>query len=262
MAPPCLPTPGLASREARPHKKSHAKKRPPGHIPRPRNAFIIFRCDFVEQKNIPTDVETDHRNISRIAGKIWRAMSDESKKPWVDMAQQEREEHAKRHPHYRYTPGSNSISKRNTVPARGIEDASDAGSIATTPHSQHTRGGAIPTHNSPVMPTSDAVVLPRRSSSCPLPSSTPVLSLPPDSAGVLTFSYPTHLGCVDPALLTAPQLSRSLDTPGAIASPMGSAWSDTEQPYPWFHEYSDINWAAECSRDPVSVRFLSISRVH
>lgn len=57
-----------------PKKKSHARKQPAGHIPRPRNAFILFRCLFVSQQSVPASVEKDHRNISRIAGRVWKAM--------------------------------------------------------------------------------------------------------------------------------------------------------------------------------------------
>lgn len=87
-------------------KKSHARKQPDGHIPRPRNAFILFRCDFVAQKKIPASVEPDHRNISRIVGRIWKAMSEEDRRPWIEEAKREREKHKKLYPQYRYAPSS------------------------------------------------------------------------------------------------------------------------------------------------------------
>ena len=87
-------------------KKSHARRQPEGHIPRPRNAFILFRCDFVAQKKIPASVEPDHRNISRIVGRIWKAMSEEDRRPWVEEAQREREKHKRLYPQYRYSPSS------------------------------------------------------------------------------------------------------------------------------------------------------------
>lgn len=59
---------------SQPKKKSHARKQPAGHIPRPRNAFILFRCLFVSQQAVPASVEKDHRNISRIAGRVWKSM--------------------------------------------------------------------------------------------------------------------------------------------------------------------------------------------
>ena len=96
-------------------KKSHARKQPKGHIPRPRNAFILFRCDFVAQKKIPASVEPDHRNISRIVGRIWKAMSDEDRLPWVEEAKKEREKHKRLYPQYRYSPASAASSAATTA---------------------------------------------------------------------------------------------------------------------------------------------------
>ncbi|KAA1473165.1 hypothetical protein DENSPDRAFT_746684, partial [Dentipellis sp. KUC8613] len=71
-------------------------------VPRPRNAFILFRCDFVAQNKVPRSVEKDHRNISRIAGRIWQSMSDSQRAPWVSMAEQEKERHRQVYPEYQY----------------------------------------------------------------------------------------------------------------------------------------------------------------
>ncbi|KAJ4467480.1 high mobility group box domain-containing protein, partial [Lentinula edodes] len=84
---------------------SHARKQPAGHIPRPRNAFILFRCDFVRQKKVPDHVEANHRNISRIVGSVWKSMSASQKAPWIAMAEIEKKNHAKAHPGYKYHPG-------------------------------------------------------------------------------------------------------------------------------------------------------------
>ncbi len=97
-----------------PGKKSHARKQPEGHIPRPRNAFILFRCDFVAQKKIPASVEPDHRNISRIVGRVWKAMSDEERRPWVEEAKKERETHKRLYPQYRYSPSSTATDTTGT----------------------------------------------------------------------------------------------------------------------------------------------------
>lgn len=95
-----------------PSKKSHARRQPPGHVSRPRNAFILFRCDFVRQKKIPQSVEKDHRNISRIVGSIWRGMSAQEREPWVKMADEEKANHMKVHPGYRFTRGNLNGTRR------------------------------------------------------------------------------------------------------------------------------------------------------
>lgn len=52
-------------------KPSHARKTPPGHIKRPRNAFILFRSHACVNNLIPTQLGiTDHRHVSRIVGNL------------------------------------------------------------------------------------------------------------------------------------------------------------------------------------------------
>ncbi|KAI6026078.1 high mobility group box domain-containing protein, partial [Pisolithus marmoratus] len=70
-------------------------------IPRPRNAFILFRCNFVHQRKLnPT--ENEDNNVSRMAGQLWSQMTLSEKQPWLRMAQKERERHALLHPNYKY----------------------------------------------------------------------------------------------------------------------------------------------------------------
>src|SRR5258706_744308 len=109
-----------------PPRKSHARKKSAGHVPRPacvrsctgafiaciadskllvlldRNPFILFRTAFVRSGHIPTDVEPDHRNLSRIAGEVWRRMTPAEKKKWNDLADEVKEEHKRVHPNYRH----------------------------------------------------------------------------------------------------------------------------------------------------------------
>jgi hypothetical protein len=41
-----------------------------GYIPRPANAFMLFRADFVRQKHVPGSVEASHGSLSRIIGEF------------------------------------------------------------------------------------------------------------------------------------------------------------------------------------------------
>ena len=116
--------PAPAQRE----QKSHCRKKPADHIPRPRNAFIIFRSDFVAQKRVPGSIENNHQNISKIAGAVWKAMSNDDKKEWYRRAEEEKEEHARQYPGYQYNPAglseTASLGKRRRVvhKGRGVED--------------------------------------------------------------------------------------------------------------------------------------------
>ncbi|KZV90907.1 hypothetical protein EXIGLDRAFT_598613, partial [Exidia glandulosa HHB12029] len=73
-------------------------------VKRPKNPFILFRCDFVKRGVVPASVERDHRNISRIAGRTWRLMTPEQKRPWELLAAREKADHARMYPDYKYKP--------------------------------------------------------------------------------------------------------------------------------------------------------------
>ncbi|KAG8901305.1 hypothetical protein FRB99_005405 [Tulasnella sp. 403] len=85
-------------------KASHAKKQPAGHIKRPKNAFILYRSNFVRTGQLGKEVESDHRKISKIVGRIWNNLSPEEKAVWEERARKEKEEHKRQYPDYRYSP--------------------------------------------------------------------------------------------------------------------------------------------------------------
>ncbi|KAJ7923391.1 hypothetical protein B0H13DRAFT_1602691, partial [Mycena leptocephala] len=74
------------------------------HIPRPRNAFIFFRSDYVkaEKRVASRPGSLDQTVLSRGAGDVWREMSEDERLPYVLMAQQEKKDHALKYPNYRY----------------------------------------------------------------------------------------------------------------------------------------------------------------
>lgn len=56
-------TPATLSSEPTAKKQSHSRRRPPGHIPRPRNAFILFRSYYVAAQLIPGKVEVSRESV-------------------------------------------------------------------------------------------------------------------------------------------------------------------------------------------------------
>ncbi|KAJ8703248.1 hypothetical protein PTI98_001886 [Pleurotus ostreatus] len=97
---------GSPEREARPLKPKGGRSRSPGHIPRPRNSFMIYRSHCLAQKKIDLDVEHDHRIISRIIANLWNTMPAEEKAEWIAKARAEKAAHALKYPDYRYNPKS------------------------------------------------------------------------------------------------------------------------------------------------------------
>lgn len=73
-------------------------------IPRPRNAFMIYRSTVWAQQKITAGIERDHRHISRIIGHCWNSLPEEEKRIWRTKAEEEKQEHSRKYPNYRYSP--------------------------------------------------------------------------------------------------------------------------------------------------------------
>ena len=80
---PSTPEPGSPSQQPKLFPPSEApapaptrkrcppgKRRSQGYIPRPPNAFMLFRADFVRQKHVPGSIETNHGSLSKIIGEF------------------------------------------------------------------------------------------------------------------------------------------------------------------------------------------------
>lgn len=76
------------------------------HIPRPRNAFIIFRGDFSSRFRTSKDQKrgTANADISKLAGQTWRRIGKKGQAEYQVRAAKEKEEHRKQYPNYHYTP--------------------------------------------------------------------------------------------------------------------------------------------------------------
>jgi hypothetical protein len=168
-----IPAPSASLLEPPPAgRKTHAARQPPHYVPRPRNAFILFRCDFVLQRKVPAEFEKDHRNISRIAGEVWRQLSATQREPWVEMARVERERHAERHPNFSYaTKGKKGEAGKKT---KASASRSPAASAAMSPaqsalglHLDATPAQLWMPTPAPLAPLGGLPVGRRRSSSCP-----------------------------------------------------------------------------------------------
>ena len=85
-------------------RTSHSRKKKEGHIPRPPNAFMIFRSELWRKEKVKRTVERDHRNISRIAGALWNRLSTTDQVPYRRAAEEAKRIHAQLYPDYKYAP--------------------------------------------------------------------------------------------------------------------------------------------------------------
>ncbi|KAI0719118.1 hypothetical protein C8T65DRAFT_636841 [Cerioporus squamosus] len=103
LGPSPLPPSPIRSLPAQ--RSSHSRKRDPDYVPRPPNAFMIFRSEFWNMEKIKdTVIERDHRQISRIAGQRWNQLTPAERAPYHAKADEAKRLHAIAHPNYKYTP--------------------------------------------------------------------------------------------------------------------------------------------------------------
>ena len=80
----------------------------PERVRRPRNAFIIFRCNFTHQYlangGSERASETEKTSLSKRAGDAWRNANPETRRYYQNLADEERTRHRIEHPDYRFRP--------------------------------------------------------------------------------------------------------------------------------------------------------------
>jgi hypothetical protein len=88
----------------KPPRARHSRKQPEGHIPRPPNAFILFRSSFIRNQRVSPDVETNPNTLSKIIGLTWKNLPPDERRVWYAKARQAVEEHRRRFPEYAFHP--------------------------------------------------------------------------------------------------------------------------------------------------------------
>ncbi|KAI3128944.1 transcriptional regulator family: HMG [Penicillium roqueforti] len=76
---------------------------PDPKIPRPRNAFILYRQHY-QAMVVAHNPGLANPEISKIIGEQWRSLSEEDKSKWKALAEEEKARHQQQYPDYRYQP--------------------------------------------------------------------------------------------------------------------------------------------------------------
>lgn len=105
------PTPPRSPSSESDHEdnKSAPRKGAGKHIPRPPNAFVLFRQTFCADLKTCADrgdrsKGPDGSAISKRAGELWNALSSAEKRPFQEEARQRKDALLIKHPDYKYTP--------------------------------------------------------------------------------------------------------------------------------------------------------------
>ncbi|KAL3469054.1 hypothetical protein BJX99DRAFT_265568 [Aspergillus californicus] len=84
-------------------KERHKEKRKDGKIPRPMNAFMLYRSAYADRMKA-WFAQHSPRLVSVAAGISWNNETDKIKQKYVDLASLEKSNHLKAHPGYKWNP--------------------------------------------------------------------------------------------------------------------------------------------------------------
>ncbi|KAF9477648.1 hypothetical protein BDN70DRAFT_896339 [Pholiota conissans] len=84
--------------------KPAGRKKPENYVPRPPNAFILFRSSFIKSRHVSSEVETNHSTLSKIIGLTWQNLPEEERQKWHAAAKVAHDEHKRQFPQYSFKP--------------------------------------------------------------------------------------------------------------------------------------------------------------
>ncbi|KAF2368814.1 High mobility group box domain [Trinorchestia longiramus] len=86
------------------------------HVKRPMNAFMVWAQE-ARRKLSGQHRQVHNAELSKSLGKIWRSMSDDQKRPFIERADHLRQKHKQEYPNYKYQPRRRKENVK-TVPGR------------------------------------------------------------------------------------------------------------------------------------------------
>ncbi|ESZ96021.1 hypothetical protein SBOR_3594 [Sclerotinia borealis F-4128] len=90
-------------------------------IPRPRNAFILYRQHYQAQA-VAQHPGLANPEISKIIGEQWREQAPNVKEEWKRLAEEEKQRHQRQYPNYRYQPRRAGKTIGNRPPTSTSDD--------------------------------------------------------------------------------------------------------------------------------------------
>ncbi|KAL1671675.1 hypothetical protein EV122DRAFT_284702 [Schizophyllum commune] len=100
-------------------------------IPRPANAFILFRADFTKNHTLPDGIERSNGTLSKIASSEWKNLSPEGRGFWYRRADEAKIAHQAKYPEYRFRPVYRKSTERK--PKELVAARNDSEKVAAAP---------------------------------------------------------------------------------------------------------------------------------
>ncbi|KAJ1961516.1 slightly ste11-like protein [Dimargaris xerosporica] len=111
------PAPAEAGKPKRTTRTRSRSRSSPNHIPRPRNAFIIYRQEKHQHVAQACPPNTPNKEISKIIGDMWKNEPEAVKSEYHRQAEQEKKNHATMYPGYKYCPRKSKNTKKLRIAA-------------------------------------------------------------------------------------------------------------------------------------------------
>ena len=87
------------------------RSRSKAHIPRPPNAFMLFRAEKVNAE-LPRDLPHRQQTVSAVAGQCWNMLTEQEKGEWHARARDMLKKHMERYADYKFSPARKSSRKK------------------------------------------------------------------------------------------------------------------------------------------------------
>lgn len=96
-----------------------------GWIPRPMNSFMLYRSAYAERTK-HWCLRNNHQVVSSVSGMSWPMEPPEIRERFIEYARQERENHAKAHPGYKFSPAKTDASRHKRKGANKEQDDNES----------------------------------------------------------------------------------------------------------------------------------------
>ncbi|KAJ7199664.1 high mobility group box domain-containing protein [Mycena pura] len=124
-------------------EERRVKRGDDGYVPRPPNAFMLFRSWYCKNRAVNAHGRKDRRvDLNTTIPDQWKALSPEERAKWEALAKKTKKEHEMLHPNYKYRP------HRRNAKSRVSSSSPDATQPTKLPQHQCTdiavaRGGQV-----------------------------------------------------------------------------------------------------------------------